>query len=368
MNIYEEIGLKRIINANGRVTILGVSTINDDVANASKLGGQSYVLIDDLINKSGEIISKYTGAEDSCVTNSASAAICLTIAGLISKGKKSIIENLPNSSNLPNEIIIQKGHSINYNVPISTMIKLGGGIPIEVGTANEVASEDVEEAINKNTVAILYVKSHHCIQKGMLDINTMKNIAKKYNLPFIIDAAAEEDLKKYINLGADLVIYSGAKALEATTSGFVTGKKEYISYIKKQYKGIGRAMKIGKESIMGLLKALEIYEKKDKNKEQKNNLEKVNYLYDEINKINGLKAQKIQDEAGREIYRTRICIDKNYNKKTLYDINEELKSGNPSIYARTEFLNLGYIDFDPRPLKNDDTELIIKRLKEIMEN
>lgn len=367
MNVYQEIGLRRVINASGRVTMLGVSTLSDEVANAAIAGGQSYVVIDELIDKAGEIISKYTGGEDSCVTSSASAAICLTIAGLISKGKKSIIDRLPNSEGLKNEIVIQKGHSIDYGAPMPTMIRLGGGVAVEAGTANEVIPEDIEEAITDKTVALFYVKSHHCVQKGMVDIETMRDIAHKHNLPLMVDAAAEEDFRKYIALGADLVIYSGAKALEATTSGFVTGKKEYISYIKKQYHGIGRPMKIGKEGIMGLLKALDRYENKDKEREVKENIEKVKYLCDEINKISGLKAVQIQDEAGRAIYRARVTLDSSITSKTMTDINKELRGGDPCIYARTEFLNLGKIDFDPRPLVEGDKELIVSRLREIME-
>lgn len=308
MSVYQDIGLRRVINASGRVTILGVSTLSNEVAQAAIAGGQSYVVIDELIDRAGEIISSYTGAEDSCVTSSASAAIALAVAGLISKGKKGIIDRLPDSAGLANEIILQKGHSIEYGAPMPTMIRLGGGVPVEVGTANEVVPEDIEEAITENTVALLYVKSHHCVQKGMVEIEVMRDIAHRHHLPFMVDAAAEEDLKKYIALGADLVFYSGAKALEATTSGFVTGKKEYISFAKRQYKGIGRAMKIGKEGIMGLLKALEQYENKDKEEELKKNLEIVEYLCSEIGNIPGLQAEKIQDEAGRAIYRARVTL------------------------------------------------------------
>ncbi|ROR31587.1 L-seryl-tRNA(Ser) seleniumtransferase/D-glucosaminate-6-phosphate ammonia-lyase [Mobilisporobacter senegalensis] len=366
MSIYQDIGLKRVINSCGRVTILGVSTLSDEVAEAAVAGGQSYVVIEDLINRAGEIISEYTGGEDSCVASCASAAICLTVAGLISKGKKSIMDRLPDSKGVPNEIILQKGHSIEFGAPISTMLRLGGGVPIEVGTVNEIIPEDIEEAINEKTVALLYVKSHHSVQKGMVDIETMIEIAHRHDLPLIIDAAAEEDFRKYIAMGADLVVYSGAKALEATTSGFVTGKKEYIQYAKKQYHGIGRPMKIGKEGIMGLLKALDLYENKDMKKEVEENLAKVQYLCEEINKIPGLKAIQIQDEAGRAIYRTRIMVDPTVSDKKIGEINKELRAGDPIIYCRAEFLNQGQLDFDPRPLCEGDKELIVSRLKELM--
>ena len=367
MTVYEEIGLPRVVNASGRVTVLGVSTISDKVAKAAVAGGQSYVVVEDLLDKAGEIISQYTGGEDSCPTVCASAAIALSVAGMISKGKKTIMDRLPDSTGLANEIILQKGHVINFNAPIETMLRLGGGVPVEAGCATEVVVEDVEELINEKTVALLYVKSHHCVQKGMLDLPTMIDIAHRHNLPLMVDAAAEEDFRKYIAMGADLVCYSGAKALEATTSGFVTGKKELISYIKKQYHGVGRAMKVGKEAIMGLLAALEQYENKDKQAEVAKNVKIVDWLVDEINQIPNLKAQKIQDEAGRAIFRARVFVDPEKAGMTATELEGKLKAGTPTIRCRTEFMSLGSLDVDPRPLVEGDKELIVAKLKEIME-
>ena len=367
MTVYEEIGLPRVINASGRMTVLGVSTISDKVAKAAVAGGQSYVVVEDLLDKAGEIISQYTGGEDSCPTVCASAAIALSVAGMISKGKKTIMDRLPDSTGLANEIILQKGHAIIFNAPIETMLRLGGGVPVEAGCATEVVVEDVEELINEKTVALLYVKSHHCVQKGMLDLPTMIEIAHRHNLPLMVDAAAEEDFRKYIAMGADLVCYSGAKALEATTSGFVTGKKELISYIKKQYHGVGRAMKVGKEAIMGLLAALEQYENKDKKAEVEKNVKIVDWLVDEINQIPNLKAQKIQDEAGRAIFRARVFVDPEKAGMTATELEGKLKAGTPTIRCRTEFMSLGSLDFDPRPLVEGDKELIVAKLKEIME-
>ena len=367
MTVYEEIGLPRVINASGRMTVLGVSTISDKVAKAAVAGGQSYVVVEDLLDKAGEIISRYTGGEDSCPTVCASAAIALSVAGMISKGKKTIMDRLPDSTGLANEIILQKGHVINFNAPIETMLRLGGGVPVEAGCATEVVVEDVEELINEKTVALLYVKSHHCVQKGMLDLPTMIEIAHRHNLPLMVDAAAEEDFRKYIAMGADLVCYSGAKALEATTSGFVTGKKELISYIKKQYHGVGRAMKVGKEAIMGLLAALEQYENKDKQAEVEKNVKIVDWLVDEINQIPNLKAQKIQDEAGRAIFRARVFVDPEKAGMTATELEGKLKAGTPTIRGRTELMRLGSLEFDPRPLVEGAQDLSVAKLKEIME-
>lgn len=365
MNAYEKIGLKRVINASGRMTALGVSTLSDEVVEAAKAGGKNYVIIDDLIDKAGEIISQYTGSEDSCVTSCASAGIVLSIAGLITKGRLDLLEKLPMTEGLKNEVIVQKGHAVNYGAPITTMIRLAGGIPIEVGCANVVEKDHIENAINENTVALMYVKSHHCVQKGMVSLEDMIEIAHKNNLPIVVDAAAEEDIRIYIEKGVDLVIYSGAKAIEATTSGFITGKKEYITYAKKQYKGIGRAMKVGKENIMGLLKALDIYANKDREKELQNQRQIVDYLVNEINKIEGFEANISVDEAGRKIYRAEIKVKEEVLGVNAKVVMKKLNEGNPSIHGRKHRINLGYITFDPRPMIDGDKEAIVERLKEI---
>lgn len=367
MDVYGKIGLRRVINGSGRMTALGVSTLSDEVAHWAKNGGQNYVIIDELIDRAGEVISQYTGGEDSCVTSSASAGIVLSIAGLITKGKLSLLEKLPNTDGLANEVIIQKGHAVNYGAPVTTMISLAGGKAVEVGHANEVFTDHIEEAITEKTVALMYVKSHHCVQKGMVSLEDMIKISKKHNIPLLVDAAAEEDLRLYLEMGADLVVYSGAKAIEATTSGFVTGKKEYITYAKRQYKGIGRAMKIGKENIMGLLKALDIYANKDKEVELAVQLKKVEYLIEEVNKINGFKANLTVDEAGRKIYRAEVKVESEVLGKDAKAVLKELHDGNPSIHARKHRVNLGYITFDPRPLNAGDEVEIVNRLKEIAE-
>lgn len=127
-------------------------------------------------------------------------------------------------------------------------------------------------------------------------------------------------------------------------------------------------MKVGKEQIMGLLAALDQYEARDHVAEVEVNVAKIDWLVSEINKIRGLHAEKIQDEAGRAIFRCRITFDSEAPVGlTMEQVNEKLVSGDPIVWARTEFLNLGKIDFDPRPMLEGDKELIVEVLKQIME-
>lgn len=362
MNIYETIGLKKVINASGKMTALGASTIATDVGDVMKEAAMNYVDMESLIQKAGELISQYTLAEDSCVTLGASAGIAISVAAVIARDNLSYIEKMPRSEGLQNEIIIQKGHCINFGASLTQMITLGGGIPVEVGQANKVTKQHIEESINKNTAAIIYVKSHHAVQKGMASIEDMIAVARENNIPFIIDCAAEEDLWKYVKMGADLVVYSGGKAIEGPTSGFVTGKKEFIQYCKMQYKGIGRAMKIGKENIMGLLKALENYQDRDPIKIVKEQKEVVEWMASKINDIEGLQATITVDEAGREIYRVEVKTD----TMKVMELIDKLEDGNPAVYTRNHYANMGIINIDPRPLNVGDEEEIVQRLELLM--
>ncbi|SHF28893.1 D-glucosaminate-6-phosphate ammonia-lyase [Thermoanaerobacter uzonensis DSM 18761] len=364
MSIYQKYGLKQIINASGKMTALGGSAVDTKVAQAMFEAAQDYVDIQELMLKAGRIIAEITTAEDACPTVGAAAGIAISIAALIAGKNLTLIEQLPYSEGLRNEVIIQKGHSINFGASILQMIRLGGGKVVEVGQTNYVEKNHIIDAISEKTVAIFYVKSHHAVQKGMLSLPEIIEIGEENNIPIIVDAAAEEDIQKYIQMGADLVIYSGGKAIEGPTSGFICGKKELIEACRLQYKGIGRAMKVGKEQIMGLISALEIYKNKVENIEKQ--LQQVQWIVNQFQNIDGITASVVQDEAGRTIYRAQLKFDEEKLNISTHEIIKQLERGEPAIFTRNHYANLGIISIDPRPLLPGQEKIIVNRIKEIL--
>ena len=355
-------GLKRVINASGRMTILGTSTSSDTVMDAMRNGGQNYVEVADLVEKAGQYIAGILGSEDAVVVNSASSGIALSIAALVTKGNRRKSERLHQETLTNNEIIMLKGHNVQYGAPIETMIYLGGGKLIEVGYANEGKADHIESAISEKTAAIVYVKSHHAVQKNMISVEEAWEVAKRNYIPLIVDAAAEEDLQKYI-MYSDLVVFSGSKAIEGPTSGIVAGKKIYIDWLKVQLHCIGRSMKVGKETIFGLLQALDEYGlKEDKSKQEKEALNSLLSLDD----VNGVSVKIVQDEAGRNIYRARIQIDSEEANITATQVTEALRKGDVAVYTRDYGVREGFFDIDPRPLSDDDIQVIESRIREII--
>jgi uncharacterized pyridoxal phosphate-dependent enzyme len=362
-SIFETFGLKKIINASGKMTALGASAVTDEIADALKNAAQGYVDIDELMKYAGSVIAHHTGAEDGCPTVGAAAGIAISTASVIAGKNISLIERMPNSEGLKNEIIIQKGHNVHFGGSIDQMIRLGGGAIVEVGSANQVESDHIEGAITDKTAALIYIKSHHAVQKGMQSIEKMLQLAKKHNLPLIIDGAAENDFKKYISMGADIVIYSGGKALEGPTSGFICGKKDHMEACRKQYKGIGRAMKVGKESISGLIVALNQYPFKDDGVDEQ--ISSMTHLCDTLNQVEGLSCTIKQDEAGRPIYRAQIEVKKEAGVSAK-ELLHQLEHGNPAIYLRHHYVNIGILSVDPRPLLVGQEDIIAEQIISII--
>lgn len=355
-------GLKRVINASGRMSILGVSAPTDTVMETMKTGGQNYVEIADLVDKAGSYIAKKIEADSAVVVNSASSGIALSVAAIITEGNRRKSEKLHQEAIQKNEIVMLKGHNVQYGAPIETMVALGGGKLVETGYANEGRKEHIDDAITEDTAAVLFVKSHHAVQKNMISAEEAYEVAQANNIPLIIDAAAEEDLKKYVKI-SDLAVYSGSKAIEGPTSGIVAGHEDYIESVKLQQHYIGRSMKVGKETTFGLLQALdEYFEKTDSSAEEKESLEVLKSL----NSFDGVSVSTVQDEAGRAIFRARVQIDPEQAKVTAEEVNRQLRHGDIAIYTRDYGIRQGFFDIDPRPLQGDDIQVIESELKTIL--
>lgn len=363
--VYSKYGVKKVINASGKMTILGGSRVCDGVSEACREGASNFFVVQDLLKQTGAYLAKLMGVEDSYIVSSASSGIAQCVAASIAGSNMERILHLHDQSIRKRDIIIAKGHNVDYGTPIEVTIRLGGGEVVEAGYANACSMEHVESKISEHTAALLYVKSHHCVQKGMLSIEEMASLAKKYNVPFIVDAAAEEDLTRYYHMGADVVIYSGTKALQGPTSGVLVGREQFLANVKLQSKGIGRVMKVGKENILGLTYAIEQYLDKDHMSMdmQKQRLAKFNDL---LNQIDGVHATWIQDGAGRAIIRSEISFDEEVLGICAKAIATALKEGDLAIYTRDYRANIGIIEIDIRDVFDQELQQIYDKIDTIL--
>ncbi|WP_437886784.1 DgaE family pyridoxal phosphate-dependent ammonia lyase [Phytobacter sp. V91] len=362
-SIYEKYNLKQVINASGRMTALGVSTPRPEVVEAVLSGMNHYFEMKDLVNKTGEYIARLLEVEGATVVSCASAGIAQSVAAVLVKDSDWLLENLHRTPIENNEIVLPRGHNVNFGAPVGTMVALGGGKVVEAGYANECSAEQLAAAISPRTAAVLFIKSHHCVQKSMLSVEQAAVVARKHNLPLIVDAAAEEDLQRYYRAGAELVIYSGAKAIEGPTSGLVIGKTQYVEWVKRQAGGIGRAMKVGKEGILGLTCAIEHFLSASKESGAEM-VAKMTPFIDQLNTLNGVSARVVWDSAGRDIARSEIKFDEAITGVATAELVSALKQGEYAIYFRGYKANEGIIEADVRSVSPAQLAIVAKRIAE----
>ncbi|WP_426767330.1 DgaE family pyridoxal phosphate-dependent ammonia lyase [Erwinia aphidicola] len=366
LSIYEKYHLKQVINASGRMTILGVSTPSADVVETVSYGLNHYFEMKDLVSKTGAYIAGLLGCEAAVVVSCASAGIAQSVAAVIVKDNDWLLENLHAAPLMvPHDIVLPKGHNVNYGAPVGTMVALGGGKLVEAGYANECSPQQLSAAITPQTAAIMYIKSHHSVQKSHLSVEQAAVVAREHGVPLIVDAAAEEDLQAYYGFGADLVIYSGAKAIEGPTSGLVIGKAQYVEWVKRQSNGIGRAMKVGKEGILGLTQAIENYLRVEKTTGAQM-VEKMTPFIDSLNQLAGIQARTVWDAAGRDIARAEIHFDEAVIGRTTGEVVQALKTGAIAIYFRGYKANEGIVEVDVRSVSAEQLHTIFICIRDLL--
>ena len=360
MEVYKRLGVQGVINASGRMTNLGGSAIAADVAQVMAQAGQDYVEIDELQLAVGREIAQLISSEDAMVTTGAAAGIALMVAACIAGTDLRRVQSLPDALDRPNEIVIQAGHQVNFGAPVNQMIAIGGGRPLPIGTVNNVLEQHLISALGPRTAAFLYVQSHHTVQKGMLPLDHCIEVCRAHNIPVLIDAAAEENLLRYTSSGAALIAFSGGKAIEGPTSGIVAGRADLIDACRAQRHGIGRPMKVGKEALVGLFKAVTMYMKRDADQERRCQSAIVDRLMDGFSSCSSASPTRLRDEAGRGIERAALQLD----RQGAVELTTFLHSGTPPIHPRAHLTNLGVVAFDPRPLSIDDVDIIVRRVHE----
>jgi uncharacterized pyridoxal phosphate-dependent enzyme len=260
-NIYEQIGVRPIVNAKGTYTIISGSLSLPEVKQAMEEASHHYVQMDELMAAVGARLAAITGAEWGIVTAGCAAAIAGATAASICGTDPEKSQKMPYlaKGGLKSQVIIPK-HSRN---PYDIGSRLLGVELVEVETP-----EQFEAEMGPQT-AMIYVLSSPAAASGPLSIANICQAAKRRNIPVFVDAAAEELTIPNIHLaaGATFVGYSGGKCMRGPQcAGLLLGPKELCQaawFQAAPHHNVGRSMKVGKEEIMGMLTAVEMWTKRD---------------------------------------------------------------------------------------------------------
>ncbi|MEI1247995.1 aminotransferase class V-fold PLP-dependent enzyme [Rhizobium aouanii] len=361
-DIRPSLGLRPVINVSGTMTSLGASIVVPEAISAMASILPHFVEINDLQRKASGVIARLTGGEAGFVTASCSAGISLAVAGAITGDNLLAIEKLPDVVPEKNEVLVQMGHVVSYGAPVDQAIRLAGGKVVLVGQATSTHRFHMENAITDKTAAAVYVVSHHVVDYGLLNLKEFVEIAHAKGVPVIVDAASEYDLRIFLEQGADIALYSGHKFLGGPTSGIVAGRKELVRHAFLQNMGIGRGMKVGKESIFGVMAALEAWENRDHAGIRERETGYLNLWKRTLDGRPGLTALIEPDPTNNPLDRLRLIVDPEKAHITAWDLADALAKGSPPIIVRDHEVEHRYFYLDPCNLHPGEETIVAERL------
>lgn len=358
------LGLRPVINVSGTMTALGASIVVPDAIAAMTEILPQFVEMGDLHRLASRAIAGATGAEAGFVTASAAAGITLALAATMTGSDLAAIERLPDTTGLKDEVVVLAGHLVDYGAPLDQSIRLSGAKMVAVGQATSSHAYQLVGAITERTAAALYVVSHHVAHYGMVPFETFVEVAHAKGVPVIVDAASEYDLTGLVAGGADVAIYSAHKFLGGPTAGLVAGRKDLVRATYLQNRGIGRAMKTGKESILGAVAALEAWARRDHAGVRRRERAALDHWVAALAGRPGVRAEIEADPTRNPLDRLKVRIDAGLARITAWDLVDALARGDQPIVVRDHEVEHGFFTLDPCNLHEDEEFVVSRRLIE----
>ena len=342
-DIYKELGAKPIINAIGSVTMLGGSTPYPEVVEAMERASSAWVPMMELEEKAGQAIAKRVNVPAAYITSGAGSALTLASAAVMAGDDDDKIQQLPDTTGMKNEILIQKRQRYWYD----RCLELGGARLVDFGTDEGTTREDLEKAIGPNTAAVHYVANDEDPDPDALSGEETIEIAKAHGVPVIVDAAGQiyplDLMGKYVRLGADIQCIAAKYMGAPQSTGLAIGSEDaihklglqsFVSYEGRRVRGIGRPQKIDRQEIIGLVAAVDRWMSINHEERLADFETRSQTVIGLIEGTPGLKAELIENIVGHKAFGVNLTVDANVAGITAEDMVARLKEGDPSIWTR----------------------------------
>jgi D-glucosaminate-6-phosphate ammonia-lyase len=385
-DIYAAFAVKRRINAAGTLTRLGGALMDEEVVSAMAAAARASVDIGELQSAASRTISKLLGAEAGIVTTGAAAALTLAAAAAMTRWDIARMAALPHADGFPNEILLPRTQYTGY----AHALRASGARLVDIGHNDRgtgagvrgLEAWEIEAAITPRTAAFAFSAN----PSNADDLATVVEVCRKKNVPVIVDAAAQlppkSNLKKFLEMGADLVAFSGGKAIGGPqASGILAGRRDLVGAALVQqldmdvspatwtapdlidvqamkgipHHGLGRGFKAGKEEIVGLLVALERYAAAD----------------DEAsNAALERRLARIAKDLGEQMVKKIVSARDTGRVPQLHltvanpsALSARLQAGDPPVHLSERFAAQGILIIDPQALRAEDDAAVVTALR-----
>jgi len=371
----------RIINAAGYLTRLGNSIMDPPVLRAMEEASRSFVELDKAQLAASGIIAAVTGAEAGYVVGGAAAGLALAAAACIAGDDLDRIRRLPDTEGMPNEIILPEGHEIYYE----RFIRLAGArltfVPDEAA---------LDKAIGPDTVGIFYEAS----MSGPIAQASLVSRGQAAGIPVVADAAVSvppaRNLRAILADGTDLAVFTGSKAVRGPAgSGFVAGRGDLVRSVMLQHQdwdvavelgnardqwlwatsppfvmGMGRAFKVGKEDIAGLVAALQAYDQRDHDADLRDWSARLRSIAAELSLLEGIDVDLREAGDDRAVPQLQVTADA--AGWPVERLAAELRTGDPAVWLSMSLFPQREVWIDPVNLQDGDDALLISAFEKAL--
>lgn len=368
MSLYESLGVRRIVNAQGRYTSLGGSLMAPQVTAAMAEAARSYVDMYELQERAGARLAELTRNDAAYVCNGATAGLFLATLACMTRGDELAIARLPRLDGLPTRVIMHRTH----RMPLDVGILLTGVEIVEVGNILQTTETQLEAALASGPACVVYLAGTF-YEQGALSLERTVEMAHAHGVAVVVDAAEQvppvENFWRYTReQGADLALFSGGKGLcGPQSSGLIVGDEQLVracSLLGFPHTNAGRPMKVGKEEIAGLLAAVELSVERDRD-EWKEGIERVvSSLLDEVgSEWPGVSIERDYPAWSHDVPRIRISFaDPDVSAAS---VRRRLLEGEPAVAVEIP-PNTNVIFVTPDTLEPGEERIVAARLREVL--
>ena len=388
-DIYAALGVKRRINAAGTLTRLGGALMDDEIVAAMAAAARASVDIGELQAAASRSISRLTGAEAGIVTTGAAAALTLAAAACMTRWDIAKMAALPHADAFPNEILLPRTHRTGYAHALSAsgvhLVDLGHNDRGTGAGVRGIEPWEIEAAITPRSVAFAFAASPSNLQ----DLPIVVEVCKSRGIPVIVDAAAQlppkANLRRFFELGADLVAFSGGKAIGGPqASGILAGRRDLVGPALVQqldmdvspatwsapdlvdreamrgipHHGLGRGFKAGKEEIVGLLAALERFAAAD---DEAGNAVLEKRLEHIARQIDRVSMRLVPASETGKVPQLHLSLG-----QKAVQVSAELQAGDPPVHLSERFAAQGLLILDPQALRPEDDAALVAALRKAL--
>jgi len=361
-SVYTALGVKPFINTTATLTINGGSRQLDEVIEAVEAASRFHVNLDELMEKAGERLCQLLQCEGAMVTSGAAAALTHATAACIAGADPEAMQQLPDLTGLKDEVIMPTWSRNQYDHAIRTL----GVRIVNVDTPDQLA-----QAVSRRTAMMSMLGDRW--EKPPVTLEHLAEVSRKTGIPILVDAAADPLVTPdpYLSRGATLVAYSGGKIIRGPqTAGLLLGRKDLIraAFLNSApHHSFGRALKVSKEEIVGMVKAVEVWVTKRNLEAEYREWESwYAHITREVTRVPGVRTRVNPPRRGSTFPTLQVEWDPQKVGITAGDVGEQLLGGEPRVMSHAAGEGFSFV-IRPVALKPEEYKIVAQRVREVLE-